>query len=208
MKMKLVPAVTLTVVCLALPFTSLAQSATDQPDASKMVPAQVALKTTLDAKKLQPGATFNATLASKVHLANGPELPAGTVLVGQITDDDMQVAGTSKLAVRFTGAQLKNGQIVPIKATIVNVVNADDVVYDGTTPAPVQASDNWTVSQKVDQLNVRAGLDMHSMVASSNSGVFVSSKGKDLQVKAGSQFSIGIATSPSPAGGATGAVGH
>jgi len=204
MKMKLVPAVTLTVVCLALPFTSLAQSATDQPDASKMVPAQVALKTTLDAKKLQPGATFNATLASKVHLANGPELPAGTVLVGQVTDDDMQVAGTLKLAVRFTGAQLKNGQIVPIKATIVNVVNPGDVVFDGNSPAPVQSTDNWTVSQKTDQVNVHAGVDMHSTVASNNSGVFVSTKGKDLQLKAGSQFSIGIAAQGQSQAGAVG----
>ncbi len=44
----------------------------------------------------------------------------------------MNQSGTSKLALRFTNAKLKNGQTVPIKATIVGILdtglaNEDDL---------------------------------------------------------------------------------
>ena len=84
-----------------------------------MVPAQGALVTAIDAKKDSPGKEFQVRLVKTVRLENGPELRSGTILVGQIAQDDMQMAGNSKLALRITEARLKSGDIVPIKATIV-----------------------------------------------------------------------------------------
>ena len=90
-------------------------------EAMQMVKAQAALQHTLDAKKATPGQAFEVKLAGKVHLKNGLTLPNGTVLTGQVATDDLNVNGMSKLALRIDKAQLKNGQDIPIKATIIGV---------------------------------------------------------------------------------------
>src|ERR1700722_16566998 len=59
-----------------------------------LVPATALLLDSLDAKKLEPGGSFPAKLKTNVPPANGPELPAGTVLHGTVTSDDMNLQGT------------------------------------------------------------------------------------------------------------------
>ena len=168
-----------------------------------MVPAQVALKGTIDAKKAQPGTTFQTTLVAKVHLSNGTDLPAGTVLVGQIAADDMQTTGDTKLAMRFTAANLKNGQVVPIKATIVQFTKSEDVTGGGYVIAAGQ-SDAWDSNLKVDQKNVSNGVDFHSAATSGNSGVFVASKGKAVTLRTGSEFALAISGTGPAAASTTG----
>jgi len=60
------------------------------------------------------------------------------MLIGKVTRDDMQAAGTSEFALRFDQAQLKNGKTLPIKATIVDI----------RRPSPEDdnyaASNDWT----------------------------------------------------------------
>ena len=156
-----------------------------------LVPASALLLDTLDAKKLQPGANFTARLNTKVHLANGTELPAGTVLQGTVTSDDMNLQGTSKLALQFTTAHLKDGQSVPIKAAIVGLYSNDGVddAYNGWADWNKQ-----TVG--VEQLDVMSGVDLHSQIDSQNSGVFVTTKKDDVKLGRGSNFSLAIAAEP------------
>jgi len=162
-----------------------------------MVPAQAALVDNLDAKKVQPGGQFKAKLSGKVRLRNGLELPSGTMLIGSVATDDMQVAGTSKLALRFSQAQLKNGQVIPIKATIVGVLPSEssDPEY-GVTPidAGDRAQTGWNNGTlQVDQIDALSGVDLHSKIASENSGVFAATRKNDVRLLKGSEIELAIA---------------
>jgi len=166
-------------------------ASSESAGALHLVPASALLLDSLDAKKVEPGASFTARLNTKVHLANGTELPAGTVLQGTVTSDDMNLQGTSKLALQFTTAQLKGGQSVPIKAAIVGLYFNDgsDDAYNGW--------DDWNQqTEGVEQLDAISGVDLHSKIDSRNSGVFVTTKKDDVKLKEGSNFSLAIAAEP------------
>ena len=169
------------------------------PEAIHMVPARAALLQTLDANKTASGAEFSVRLASTVHLDNGPKLPTGTTLIGNVVQDDSSNRsannGTSSLTVRFTQARLKDGTVVPIKATIVGVARSSD--YD-SSGYPMIAGDQepngWADgTMKVDEIDVVSHVDMHSQIASNNSGVFVASDNRDIKLGVGSELELAIA---------------
>ena len=200
----------LAAISMALTIPMLAQTSTTQPqqdsqaspqpprgehEAMRMVPAQVALKVSLDAAKNKTGYQFQTTLAKKITLSNGIELPEGAKLIGIVTDDDMNVTGDSKLVLRFTDAVLKNGETIPIRATIVGAYwpqVTDD--YDNPVVPGREMPNVWKPEiLAVDQLEVIPGIDLHSKIASQNSGVFVSTKGRDVKLAAGSELAIAVA---------------
>ena len=179
---------------LALPLagvaqTSSAQNSSDgQSEAMRMVPANAELTRALDAKKEQPGSEVRAKLSQTIHLKDGTELRSGTVLIGHVVTDDMQQQGTSKLALRFDQAQLKDGKIIPIKATITSIFRPQLGEFDSTTTPP----NSWSSQTlQIDQLNVVPGVDLHSNVAGQNSGVFVSSR-KDVKLASGSDIQLAV----------------
>ncbi len=185
-----------------------AQSPTDQSqttprgerEAMRMVPARAALIGNLISNKVKPGDEFRASLANKVRLDNGPELPAGTVLIGQVATDDMNESGTSKLALRFTEAKLKDGKTVPIKATIVGVMESGYANEDNYRMNPGdQIPNSWNDGTlTIDQLNALHGVDLHSKIASTNSGVFVSSTNDHMKLTSGSELELAIAQQQHP----------
>jgi hypothetical protein len=163
-------------------------------EALKMAPARAALTHSLVSDKLKPGDTFSATLSHKVQLQNGPELPSGTVLIGQVSADDMNAAGTSKLALRFTQAKLKDGQTIPIKATIVGIVPPANDTVDAT---PLGSGDevggNWNDGTlAVEVVGAAPGVDLHSRIASKNSGVFTSTK-SNMKLASGTELQLAVA---------------
>ena len=155
--------------------------------AETMVPAQADLSTDLVADKIHVGETFHATLSDKVYLKNGPVLPRGTELVGQIVNDDMNLNGASKLALRFTKADLKGGVTIPIKATIVS--------FDQNPEEPGNGYVNlWTDQMlQVDQIGALKGVDLHSRISGANSGVFVSTTNDHMKLSKGSELDLAIA---------------
>jgi hypothetical protein len=190
-------------VVLALPFFAYAQNATtsdstqaDQHEATLMKPANALLVENLDAVKDQPGAAVSAKLQGKVNLSDGTELPKGTILLGKITTDDMQQQGTKKLALRFDQARLKDGTTIPIRATIVGFY----ATVGGDAPPP----NTWTANTlEFDQEGIASGVELHSKIASQNSGVFVSSKNDDVKLKQGSEIQFAIAHANGGQNGAT-----
>ena len=177
-------------VISALSLPALAQSMQASTDlsatnlAAKMVPANAMLTRTLSADKDQPNSEVKAVLNGKVTLSDGTVLPSNTTLIGEITEDDMQQQGTSKLALRFTRAQLKNGKTVPIKVTIV------DITPPGSDP---YAFNDWTdQTLEIDQVRALTDVDFHSMISSANSGVFVSTKKHNVKVPGGSELQLAI----------------
>jgi hypothetical protein len=174
-----------------------AKSSTNQAEANGMVRGVVALSHTLDAKSAHPGSQFEAKLESTVHLANGTDLPKGSMLMGQITSDDMNQSGTSKLALRFTQAKTKEGNTVPVRATIMEVFPPKEFNGYGSpnmdmgTLWPNEAEPNGHIT-KVDQIGAINGFDLHSNINSQNSGVFVSTKKVDVKLHQGTQLALAI----------------
>lgn len=166
--------------------------AAQQREAGMMVPAQASLAKDLDARKVQAGHKFQAVLSDAVHLKNGLELPRGTVLLGTVSTDQMQDKGTSRLALRFTQAKLKSGKVIPIMATIMGIT-PPAYGYYGSENVP-----NWDgKTLQMDQVDVVSGVDLHSAIARSNSGVFVSNKKEDVRLSAGSHMALAIAAQQS-----------
>ena len=174
------------------------QMSTPQPageqQAVQMVPARVALLHDLDSRKAQPGAQFETKLAGKVQLKNGPLLPSGTALIGTVAKDDTQGSG-SKLVLRFTEAKLKDGMTVPIKATIVGIFPPESTNGEGyDIVAGDQAANTWSPNMLgVDQIGALSGVDLHSKIASNNSGVLVAPKKSSVKLSVGSEFTLAIA---------------
>jgi hypothetical protein len=164
--------------------------------AQHMVPAQASLTHALDSNSIHTGDQFRATLNGNVHLDSGVTLHRGDALLGNVADDDTNTAGKSHLAVRFTEAVLKNGQKIPVKATIValytpgNFTSDDDIQPDHTP----NSWNDGTLS--IDQEGVMKDVDLHSQIASQNSGVFVSTRKSDVKIPAGSEIALAIAALP------------
>lgn len=162
-------------------------------EAARMVPARASLSHTLDADTDHPGSQFRATLSDTVHLDNGVELHRGDTLLGKVVTDDMNTVGKSRLAVRFTQAILKDGQTVPIKATIVGLYRPGDLMDNGNA-VPEQIPNSWNDGTlRMDEMNVMKDVDLHSRIASRDSGVFVSTKRDDVRIPEGSEIALAIA---------------
>jgi hypothetical protein len=155
-----------------------------------LVPAEVELNKTLDARKDQPGAAFEATLKSAVHLKDGTELPRGTTLEGKVAPADAKSGGASQLALVFTDAKLKGGKDIPIQATIVGL--ADPIVgtdsnsaYDGPTA--------WNgTSTQIDLTGALDNVDLHSTIGGESSGTLVTSGKGNVKLSAGSRMSLAL----------------
>lgn len=175
--------------------TGFTEPVTGHREATRMVRVRAELMRPLDAKKDQSGSAVQAKLEQKVTLADGTELPDDTVLVGEVTVDDMQQQGMSKLALRFNQARLKNGTVLGIKATIVGFYGPGAGGYhEYSTEAGDQVPNSWTDGTlQLDQINVVADVDLHSKISSVNSGVFVSTKKDDVKLKEGSEIQFAIA---------------
>ncbi|HTV10143.1 MAG TPA: hypothetical protein VMD97_13955 [Candidatus Aquilonibacter sp.] len=157
-----------------------------------MVPARASLNRTLDADQARSGEQIRATLSDTVHLNDGVELHRGDTLLGKISTDDMNVPGRSRLAVRFNQALLKNGQTIPIKATIVGLYTPGNEMNDSYSQTE-QVPNTWNDGTlRVDQLGVVKGVDLHSRIASRNSGVFVSTTRSNFKIPSGSELALAV----------------
>jgi hypothetical protein len=188
-------AITAVSLALCMPARAQDESMSGSQEAARMVPARAALKWTINADKVADGATFEARLNNKIQLTNGPLLPVGTRLVGTIIRDETNPGGPSTLTLRFDNAYLKNGMTVPIKATIVGLVGPEDVTSSGFSVLPGDQEPNtWNDGTlRVDQVGAASGVDLHSAIASPNSGIFVSETRHNVKLAAGSELELAIA---------------
>jgi hypothetical protein len=155
-----------------------------------LVPAEVELNKSLDARRDQPGTTFEATLKSAVHLKNGTELPKGTLIEGKVATADAKGKDSAQLALVFTDARLKGGKEIPILATIVGL--ADPAIGTDTNSAydgPAAWNGNST---KIDLSGALNNVDLHSTIGADNSGTLVESGKGNLKLSAGSRMSLAL----------------
>lgn len=176
-------------------------NANAQNEAMQMAPALASLDTSLDARKMQPGTQFQATLTETVRLKDGTELPHGTRLIGVVAADsasnafsgNMSSGGErSALALRFTQAELKDGRAMPITATITDVKPGNEFYPAYAADFAPHPWDNQILN--VEDVGVFSGVDLHSQIGAENSGLFVSASKDDVKLVAGTQLELAIAT--------------
>ena len=195
-------ALSIATLSLAMLTPALAQTSPDnQPggsgEAQHMVPAIASLTRALDSNSTHDGDQFRATLKDNVRLDSGVQLHHGDTLLGNIVQDDTNTVGRSRLAVRFTEAVLKNGQTIPVKATIVALYTPDQAINDAAA-VPDVIPNSWNDGTlSVDQFGVVKNVDLHSRIASRNSGVFVSTK-DNVKLPAGSEIALAISGQSNP----------
>jgi hypothetical protein len=118
-------------VLAACPASGYAQDASSSASASagntqtkniQMVGARASLNKAIDAKKLKQGDPVTAKLQDDVKSSDAAVLPKNTILLGHVDQvHPSENKGDSSVQVTFDKAQLKNGQQLPIKATIVQI---------------------------------------------------------------------------------------
>jgi len=164
--------------------------------ASQMVATRAGLITTLDARDVHAGQKFEAKLPRKVHLKDGTELPGGTLLIGKIGTDDMNLHGRSKLVLCINEARLKDGKTVPVKATVVGIYppGAQSSEYYMSNAAGDQVQNPWHNGiTKIDELDALHDVDLHSNLNSRNSAVLVSNEDDNIKLKSGTELALAIA---------------
>lgn len=119
-----------------------ASPARAQQPARRIIPlvrVRATLQTTLDAKKAKPGEPVRARLEMDVPIPNGPTLPKNTILEGHV--DQVQASenhSNSSLVITFDQVKLRNGEVVPVKVTVLSVTETamPAMQFDNTAPAP------------------------------------------------------------------------
>ena len=109
---------------MALPIVARAQDTSEAAPVKniQMVSVRASLSKGIDAKKAKQGDAVTAKLQDDVKIPGSVDLPRNTVLLGHI--DQVQPSenkGDSSVQVTFDKAQLKNGQQLAIKATIMQI---------------------------------------------------------------------------------------
>lgn len=107
----------------------------------QMVPAKATLSKTLDAKKVKQGDAVTAKLTDKVQIPGSMELPKGTELIGRVDKvTPSEHKSPSSIQVTFDKAQLKNGQQLALKATVVRIMTPINAMMAGQQGGGAPAS--------------------------------------------------------------------
>lgn len=149
----------------------------------------------LDSQTAKPGQAVEAKLDGSVKTPGGVDLAKGTELWGKVDAVQASRDGSpSSVSLVFTTAQLKDGQKIPVKVTLLGAYPANegiDATYGTETmgPAPKQVSSKEQIDQEPGLLGKVA---MTSAVPAQNSGTFTQKKG-NVRLLAGTYFQVGIA---------------
>lgn len=114
-----------------------------------MVSVSGTLEKTIDAKKAKAGEAVSAKLSSAAQLSDGTKVPAGSVLTGHIDSvTPSEKKSDSTLTLTFDKLQIKNGNQIDVKATLVSAMTTapgGGGAYDAGLArqgAPVDANSN------------------------------------------------------------------
>ena len=194
------PALAVGAAVVTLPFLSLPVLAATGSAAGhfQLVSAKAKLTTGLNTQHARQGERVTARLMSNVKAADSMNLPKGTILVGKVEQvQKSSDKGPSKLSVVFNEAKLRDGHMVPIKATLLGafpVSSWDSFNYTGVGGPYIGKHSRYIPDdQRVDQeAGTLSHVAMHSAVQSSVSGIF-SSKNRNFKLHRGTELQFAIA---------------
>ena len=104
----------------ASPDAALQDSSSASTQASGHQAIAIELSKSLDTKKLKPGDPVKAKITSVFEIGNGKVVPIGSTVQGHVTQAVTRSKGEaqSSLGIAFDNIVLKDGQQLPLKATI------------------------------------------------------------------------------------------
>lgn len=148
----------------------------------------------LDAQSAHMGEKVGVKLDRTVQMANGTKLPGGTEVWGKVERVQASTnGGPSSLTLRFTTAQLKNGQKVPVKVTVISAFPASAGssylnAGDALAPAPrhINPQDKYT-----QEAGLLRNIEMKSTVQGRNSATFMDKNG-NVKLSRGSYLQLAI----------------
>jgi len=176
-----------------------------------MVNVPTTLEKTVDAKKAKAGDPFNAKTTASTQLSDGTKVPAGSILEGHVDAvTPSEKKSDSTVTVTFDKLQVKNGNEVNVKATLVSAMSTaptgDDKPYNPSSYAPGTAGDNKTNGQNSQAAGFSAaphpidGLTVKGSPQEATSGTLTQAKG-NVHLSSGVQLVVSVAVAasgPSP----------
>jgi len=114
-----------------------AQTVPNIAQRSRIIGVRARLQKALDAKKVKEGDTVEATPEVKIHLADGVDLDSHSRFLGRIDKVQPSVeGGDSAIGITFNEVRMKDGQEIPIKATILWIGEAPNILNPTVVSAP------------------------------------------------------------------------
>jgi hypothetical protein len=103
----------------------------------RIVGVRARLQKSLDAKKAKEGDTVEASPEAKIHVAAGVDLDNHSRLLGRIDKVQPSVGGgDSAIGITFNRVRMKDGQEIPMKATILWIGEAPNSLNPTVVSAP------------------------------------------------------------------------
>lgn len=151
------------------------------------------LNRTLNSQKISVGQRVAAHLTMKLRTANGLVLPRNTQVLGKVSQLQTGHGKRTRVAIVFNQARLRDGKVIPIKATLLGAVPPSYGTssafnnYFPDTSKPVSPK-----AQMDQESGAFRDIALHSAVRSRNSGIFLSKRNR-IRLPAGTQLRIAIA---------------
>ncbi len=107
------------------------------PNGSRIIGVRARLEKSLDAKKAREGDVVVAKPEVKIHLADGLDLDAGSLLIGRVDKVQPSIGGSdSAIGMTFNKVRMKRGREVAIKATILWIGEPPSLLNPTIVSAP------------------------------------------------------------------------
>lgn len=190
-----------TAALVACPMLPCAQD-TVNVQSVKMIMVQADLAKTLDAKKTKVGDPVTAKLIYEAKFSDDITLPRNTLLTGHV--DRVQPSekkSDSLIQITLDKALLKDGKVIPIKATIMKLhvlvspfasMQGGD---SGTSLSPASAAPGVAQTAQTGGIN---GVTLQSDIEQPYSAIFQSSR-RNVRLSGGTEMDIAVGELPAKA---------
>lgn len=164
----------------------------------KMIMVQADLSKTLDAKKAKVGDPVAAKLIYEAKFSDGTTLPRNTVLAGHV--DRVQPSekkSDSLIQITLDKALLKDGKVIPIKATItkLHVLVSPFASIEGGDSGKSVSPDSAAPGVRTGHSGGMNGVTLESDVDQPYSAIFQSSK-RNVRLSGGTEMDIAVGELP------------
>ena len=179
------------------------------PHTITMVNVPATLEKTIDAKKAKAGEPISVKVSSAAQLSDGTRIPIGSILTGHIDAvTPSEKKSDSTVTVTFDKLQIKNGNEVAVKSTLVSAMSTapggDDKPYDPSSYRPGTLGDNKSNGQNNGDAGFSStphpieGLTVSGSPQEASSGTFTQAKG-NVHLSSGVVLVVSIAVVPAGA---------
>jgi len=184
-----------------------AQSTSGQPLAKEAVLSAMTSK--VDTKKAKVGDTFTAKTLNPLQLTDGTTLPAGTKLVGKVTQVQPKSSGTALLGVVFTQVEKKGAAPITVHGLLAAIAPEPSMADSGgsTNDLPMGSGGNkgQTAAMTGTGVNgntlgilpsIQSGSSIKGVTLdpdpSADGSSVLKSSDKDIKLDSGSRLEVGL----------------